>query len=53
MLTVLNGANPREIIVIGLTETSAEEVGKLIAIDAAERENIVAMIDAVREFNRS
>jgi hypothetical protein len=39
MLTVLDAADPRQIIVIGLTETSAEEVGKLIAIDVAEREN--------------
>ena len=39
MLTVLNAADPREIIVIGLTEASEEQARELVAIDAAEREN--------------
>jgi hypothetical protein len=37
MLTVLNGVNPREIIVIGLTETNLEQARELIAIDSNER----------------
>ncbi len=37
MLTAINVANPREIIVIGLTETSIDQVRHLIAIDVAER----------------
>jgi hypothetical protein len=37
MLTVLNAADPREVIVIGLTEASAEQARELVAIDAAER----------------
>lgn len=37
MLTAINVADPREIVVIGLTETSVEQVRQLIAIDAAER----------------
>lgn len=37
MLTAINVANPREIIVIGLTETSIDQLRQLIAIDAAER----------------
>ena len=37
MLTVLNAADPREIIVIALTETTEEQARQLIAIDAAER----------------
>jgi hypothetical protein len=39
MLTVLNAADPREVIVIGLTETTAEQIRELVAIDAAEREH--------------
>jgi len=39
MLTVLNAADPREVIVIGLTEASAEQARELVAIDAAEREH--------------
>ena len=39
MLTVLNAADRREIIVIGLTETSEEQARELAAIDAAERES--------------
>jgi hypothetical protein len=39
MLTVLNAADPREVIVVGLTEASAEQVRELVAIDAAEREH--------------
>ena len=39
MLTVLNAADPREIIVIGLTETREEQARELVAIDAAERQN--------------
>jgi hypothetical protein len=37
MLTMLNAADPREVIVIGLTETTIEQVRDLIAIDAKER----------------
>jgi hypothetical protein len=37
MLTMLNVANPREVIVIGLTETTLEQAGALIALDANER----------------
>jgi len=37
MLTVLNVADPREVIVIGLTETTIEQARDLIAIDAKER----------------
>jgi len=39
MLTVLNGANPREIIVIGLTDTTLELAGPLLSIDASERQH--------------
>jgi hypothetical protein len=39
MLTVLNAADPREIIVIGLTEASEQQASELVAIDAAERES--------------
>jgi hypothetical protein len=39
MLTVLNAADPREILVIALTETTDEQARRLIAIDAAERGN--------------
>ncbi|HXY44140.1 MAG TPA: hypothetical protein VEH29_08120 [Acidimicrobiales bacterium] len=38
MFTLLNVADPREVIVIGLNETSIEQVRKLIALDASERE---------------
>jgi hypothetical protein len=39
MLTSLNVANPREVIVIGLTElTTLEQASSLIAIDAKERQ---------------
>ncbi len=37
MLTVLNVADPREVIVIALTETSAENASQLLEIDATER----------------
>jgi hypothetical protein len=37
MLSVINVADPREIIVIGLNETTIEQVRKLIAIDIKER----------------
>lgn len=37
MLTVLNAADPREIIVIGLTEATIEQARELITIDKAER----------------
>ena len=37
MLTVLNAADPREIIVIALTETTEGQARQLMAIDAAER----------------
>jgi hypothetical protein len=37
MLTMLNVANPREVIVIGLTEVTLEQASSLIAIDAKER----------------
>jgi len=37
MLTLLNVADPREVIVIGLTEASPENASSLLAIDAAER----------------
>ena len=39
MLTVLNAADPREVIVIGLTEATAQQARELVAIDAAEREH--------------
>jgi len=39
MFTVLNGANPREIIVIGLTETTLELAGGLLSIDVNERQD--------------
>src|ERR1039458_6259552 len=38
MFTVLDVADPREVIVIGLNETSLEQPGDLIALDARERE---------------
>lgn len=38
MLTLLNVANPREVIVIGLTEVSLQGAADLIAIEARERE---------------
>ena len=37
MLTVINGADPREVIVIGLTEADLDQVRELIAIDSRER----------------
>ena len=37
MLTILNVADPREVIVIALTETTPEQAAGLIEIDAAER----------------
>jgi hypothetical protein len=37
MLTLLNIADPREVIVIALTETSPEDAPRLIEIDSAER----------------
>ena len=37
MMTLLNVADPREVIVIGLTEASPENAPSLLAIDAAER----------------
>ena len=37
MLTILNAANPNEIIVIGLTEAGLEKIPDLIAIDSNER----------------
>ncbi|MGA2514376.1 MAG: ROK family protein [Candidatus Limnocylindrales bacterium] len=39
VFTVLNGANPREIIVIGLTETTLELASELLSIDANERQD--------------
>jgi hypothetical protein len=39
MLTVLNGANPREIIVIGLTQTTLETAAELLSVDASERQD--------------
>lgn len=37
MPTMLNVADPREVIVIGLTETTIEQAHDLITIDAKER----------------
>ena len=37
MFTMLNVANPREVIVVGLTEATLEQASNLIAIDAKER----------------
>ncbi|HVW48515.1 MAG TPA: hypothetical protein VHA76_15770 [Solirubrobacterales bacterium] len=37
MLTLLNVADPREVIVVALTETTTEEAAGLIEIDATER----------------
>jgi hypothetical protein len=37
MLTVLNALDPREIIVIGLTEAIAEQAPGVLTIDSAER----------------
>ena len=37
LLTALNVADPREVIVIGLTATTIEQARDLIAIDAKER----------------
>ena len=37
MFTVLNAANPREIVVIALTETTLELASDLLSIDANER----------------
>jgi hypothetical protein len=39
MLTVLNAADPREIIVISLTEITEDQVRRLISVDASERES--------------
>jgi hypothetical protein len=39
MLTVLNAADQREIIVISLTEIAEDQVRRLISIDASERES--------------
>ena len=47
MFTLLNVADPREIVVIGLTETSLEDAARLIAVDAAERAG--TPLDAVVE----
>ena len=38
MLTFLNVANPREVVVIGLTEVSLERAAELISIDERERQ---------------
>jgi hypothetical protein len=37
MFTVINVADPREIIVIGMNEITAEKIQKLLAIDVQER----------------
>ena len=37
MLSMLNVANPREVIVVGLTDVSEESANDLIALDAKER----------------
>jgi len=37
MLTVLNAADPREVIVIALTEVREDQIGRLLSIDAEER----------------
>jgi len=37
MLTVINVADPSEVIVIGMNEVNVENIRKLIAIDIAER----------------
>ncbi|MGO9335033.1 MAG: ROK family protein [Acidimicrobiales bacterium] len=39
MFTVLNAADPREIIVIALTETTLELASRLLSIDANERQD--------------
>ena len=39
MLTALNAVDPREVIVIGLTDVDPERAAELVAIDAAEREH--------------
>lgn len=38
MLTIISVDDPREVIVIGLNETTIEQVRKLVAIDVQERE---------------
>jgi hypothetical protein len=38
MLSVINVADPREVIVIGLNETTVEQVRRLIAIDVQQRQ---------------
>ena len=35
---MLNGVDPREVIVIGITEATEERARELVAIDATERE---------------
>ena len=47
MFTALNVADPREVIVIALTETSLENATQLIAIDASERSG--SPLDAIIE----
>jgi hypothetical protein len=37
MLTALNVADPREVIVIALTQTSPDDAARLLEVDAAER----------------
>lgn len=39
MLTVMNVADPREIIVIGMTEANLEQARELIVIDSKERKD--------------
>ena len=39
MLTVLNAADPKEVIIISLTEITEDQVRHLISIDATERES--------------
>lgn len=37
MFSVLNAADPREVIVIGMNETSTDDLRRLIDVDVAER----------------
>lgn len=37
MLTLLSVADPREVVVVALTEANLENAGRLITIDATER----------------
>jgi hypothetical protein len=47
MLTALNAADPREVIVIALTEVSPDDAARLLEVDASER--VASPLDGIIE----